>query len=88
MVLRSDSASWSSSSSIDTARVIRLPNVRRVSPGASRVPYTNLVAKATSRPLIGRYPIAARAAATMENPRILRSALLSGASPRPSTMTR
>ena len=88
MVLRSDSASCSSSSSIDTARVIRLPNVRRVSPGASRVPYTNLVAKATSRPLIGRYPIAARAAATMENPRILWSALSSGASPRPSTMTR
>ena len=88
MVLRSDSASCSSSSSIDTARVIRLPNVRSDSPGASRVPYTNLVAKAARRPLTGRYPITASAAATMEKPRSLRSALSPGASPRPSTITR
>ncbi len=73
---------------MDTARVIRLPNVRSVSPGTSLVPYTNLVAEATRRALIGRYPIAARTAATMENPRSSRSASFSGVFPSPTTMTR
>ena len=54
MVLRSDSASWSSSSSMATARVIRLPNVRSASSGASRAPYTNRVAEAISRSRAGR----------------------------------
>ena len=54
IVLRSDSASCSSSSSMATARVIRLPNVRSTSSGASRAPYTNRVAEAISRSRAGR----------------------------------
>ena len=37
-----------------TARVIRLPKVDSASPGASRVPYTNLVADAARRPRTGK----------------------------------
>ena len=88
MLFRSDSASCSNSSSMATARVIRLPNVRSASPGASLVPYTNLVADATRRALTGRYPIAATTAASMENPSSSRSAELSGVLPRPATITR
>ena len=62
-----------------TARVIRLPNVRRASSGASRAPYTNLVAKAVSRARAGRKARAAIAAASTDSPRMSRAAWLSGA---------
>ena len=72
-----------------TARVIRLPNVRSASSGASRVPYTNRVAKAVSRARAGRKARRRHRRREHGQPEDARgSAWSSGAWPKPSTMTR
>ena len=87
MVLRSDSASWSSSSSIGMARERRVPKVLIASSGACRSPYTSRFACSCNRSRAGRYSSAATPAATIESTRRLRSSSV-GVRPRPTTTTR
>ena len=89
MVLRRDSASWSSSSSIGMARVNRLPKVRSTSSGASpgavdepggRLEEALAHRDEDERGHAGRPPWRARATSL--------SPVVFGACPRPSTTTR
>src|SRR5487761_1408114 len=75
-VLRSDSATCKSSSSMGMARDSRLPNVRTTASGASRSPYTMWLAYWVSRWRAGPYRSADTAADAIDNVSRVRSFLV------------